>query len=161
MELNDALRRMVRTYPGGLNAVALRMGKSASTLDKEIRGAAGFKLGLQDAQDAMELCHDVGAVGALELLHLQAARVNQALLALPTAERGQMTLESLARLMHECADLVGVVTKAKADGCICDNELRDCFTAWGQLMAAGHALMGGLQAQHTETMAIWNKEGAQ
>ena len=32
MEFNDAVRRMVRNYPGGLKAVALRLGKSDSTL---------------------------------------------------------------------------------------------------------------------------------
>lgn len=159
MELNDALRRMARNYPGGLTVLAERMKKPHSTLDKEIRGAAGFKLGLQDAQEAMEFCHDVGAPGALELLQLQAARVGQMLVPLPGVVRAPMTLESLAKLMHECADLVGVVTKAKADGKICDNELRQCQAAWADLMAAGHALMQDLQAQNESTMARWGKDG--
>ena len=41
MELHDAVRRMARHYPGGLKALAARLGKSDSTLDKEIRGAQG------------------------------------------------------------------------------------------------------------------------
>lgn len=161
MELNDALRRMANNYPGGSTVLAVRMRKPHSTLDKEIRGSTGFKLGLHDAQEAMEFCHEVGAPGALELLQLQAARVGQMLVPLPGVERGQMTLESLAKLMHECADLVGVVTKAKADGRICDNELRQCFAAWADLLAAGHALMEDLKAQNAETTARWGKAGAQ
>lgn len=160
MELNDAVRRMARNYPGGLTVLAERMKKPHSTLDKEIRGASGFKLGLQDAQEAMEFCQEVGAAGALEMLQLQAARVGQMLMPLPTGDAGPLSLESLARLMHECADLVGVVTKAKADGRICDNELRECFAAWGELAAAGHQLMQELQAQNKETMARWAQRGA-
>ena len=161
MELNDALRRMANNYPGGLRVLAERMRKPYSTLDKEIRGATGFKLGLQDAQEAMEFCHDIGAAGALEMLQLQAARVGQMLVPLPGAPRGQMTLESLAKVMHECADLVGVVTKARADGQLCDNELRECFAAWAGVLAAGHVLMEDLKSQNAETTARWGKAGAQ
>ena len=161
MEFNDAVRRMVRNYPGGLKAVALRLGKSDSTLDKEIRGAAGFKLGLQDAQEIMVLCHDVGSEGAIELLSLQAHAVAQVLIPLPTLERSPMTLASLAKLMHECGELVTTVTKAKADGTVCDNELRECFAAWGEMVAAGHALMQDLKAQNADGMARWGKAGAQ
>lgn len=160
MELNDALRRMANNYPGGLRVLAERMRKPHSTLDKEIRGAAGFKLGLQDAQEAMEFCHDVGAPGALELLQLQAARVGQMLVLLPGVERGHMTLEALAKVMHECADLVGVVTKARADGKLCDNELRECYAAWACVLAAGHVLMEDLKAQNADTTARWGKGGA-
>lgn len=159
MELNDAVRRMVRNYPGGIHAVCARMGKSPSTLDKEIRGAQGFKLGLVDAQEIAVLCHDAKVPGALELLSLMAHAVDQTLLPLPTDDAPPMTLERLGKLMHECGDLVAVVTKAKADGNVCDNELKQCMAQWAQLVSAGHALMQGLQAKNRETMARWVEGG--
>lgn len=155
MELLDAVRRMGRGYPGGLQAVALRLGKSYSTLDKEIRGAPGFKLGLQDAQDIMEMCHDVRAPGAGEMLALQAQSVGYVLIPMPETERSAMTLESLGRLMRETAELVSAVTQADADGQVCDNELKDCIARWGHLVAAGHRLMEDLKAQNAQTMARW------
>lgn len=131
MELNDAVRRMARNYPGGLNAMAARMGKSASTLDKEIRGAAGFKLGLADAHELTVLCHDARVPGALELLSLMLHDVDHTAMPLPPQQPGQpMTLERLGKLMHECADMVAMVTQAKADGRVCDNELRACWAQW-------------------------------
>lgn len=55
---------------------------------------------------------------------------------------------------------VATVTKAKADGKVCDNELRDCYAQWAQLVGAGQALMQGLQAQNAATMAPWaEREG--
>ena len=72
MELNDAVRRMARHYPGGLKALAARLDKSDSTLDKEIRGAYGFKLGLQDAHDLAVMCVDARSPHAMDLLKLMA-----------------------------------------------------------------------------------------
>lgn len=155
MELNDAVRRMVRNYPGGMKALADRLGKSDSTLDKEIRGASGFKLGLQDVHDIAVMCTDVGTPNALELLSLMAHAQGQTLLPLPVADDKPLTLERLGKLMHECGDLVATVTAAKADGKVCDNELRACFGKWAQVVGAGQALMQGLKAKNAETMAAW------
>lgn len=160
MELNDAVRRMTRHYPGGLVALAARMGRPHSTLDKEIRGATGFKLGLAEAQEITVLCHDAKAEGALDLLSVMAHAVDHTLLPLPVGADAEMTLERLAKLMHQCGDMVSTVTKAKADGKICTNEIKQCRAQWSQLIAAGQQLMEGLEANHSATMARWNESEA-
>lgn len=157
MELNDAVRRMVRNYPGGLNALAARMGKSPSTLDKEIRGAHGFKLGLQDAYDIAVMCVDAGSACAMDLMNLMAHATGHVLLPMPVAQPGCMTLERLAALMHECGEVVTTVTKAKADGHVCDNELKECLRQWTEMVAAGQALMQALKDNNAATMARWHE----
>ena len=54
MDLLDSLRRAVRHYPGGTDAVAARLGKSPSTLEKELRGAPQYKMGAVDAAEIAE-----------------------------------------------------------------------------------------------------------
>lgn len=160
MELNDAVRRMARHYPGGLVALAGRMGRSHSTLDKEIRGATGFKLGLAEAMEITVLCHDARVPGAMDLLSVMAHAVDHTLLPLPAGADADMTLERLARLMHQCGDMVSTVTKAKADGTVCTNEIKACRAQWSLLVAAGQAVMEGLEANHTATMARWHESEA-
>lgn len=162
MELNDAVRRMARNYRGGLKALAVRMNKSESTLDKEIRGASGFKLGLADAWEIAVFCHDTKAENSMELLSLMAHAVDHTLIPLPAPDAAPMTLERLGKLMHECGDLVAVVTKAKADGQICDNEMKACMAQWCRMVSEGQSLMEGLQAKNLQTNARWTESaGAQ
>ena len=155
MELNDAVRRMARHYPGGLKALAARLGKSDSTLDKEIRGAQGFKLGLQDAYDLAVMCVDARSDCAMDLLNLMAQATGHVLLPMPAESGGLMTLERLAKLLQECGELVTEVTQGKADGRVCDNELRRCTQQWTEMVAAGQALMQGLQEANARTHAQW------
>lgn len=153
MELNDSVRRMVRHYPGGLNALAARLGKSPNTLDKEIRGAPGFKLGLMDAFEMTVMCADTKSEFAMGLLNSMAHATHHVLLPMPEGHAEGMTLERLSRLMHECADLVAEVTKAKSDGAVSDNELRACRQQWAELVVAGQAVMQGLEGANYRTNA--------
>jgi hypothetical protein len=157
MELNDAVRRMARNYPGGLKALAARLGKSDSTLDKEIRGAHGFKLGLQEAYEIAVMCVDARSACAMDLLNLWAQATGHVLLPMPEVATGGITLERLGRLMHECGDLVAVVTNAKADGKVCDNEMKLCTAQFAELMAAGQSLMQALKENNMATMQRWHE----
>lgn len=157
MELNDSVRRMARHYPGGLNALAARLGKSPSTVDKEIRGAYGFKLGLQDAYEISVMCVDARSDCAMDLMNLMAHATGHALVPLPVNPEGSITLEHLAKLMHECGELVTAVTKAKADGRVCDNELKQCMALWTELVAAGQSMMQCLKESNARTMAHWQE----
>ncbi|KQM79834.1 hypothetical protein ASE76_01110 [Xylophilus sp. Leaf220] len=55
---------MVRDYPGGVEAVALRLGKPWQTLDKELRAAPGYKLGIREACAIGQLCAEAGTPSA-------------------------------------------------------------------------------------------------
>ena len=64
MDAIDALRLAIQHYPGGIDALAVRMGKAASTLQKELRDAPGFKLGARDALAIAAMCTEVGTAHA-------------------------------------------------------------------------------------------------
>ena len=61
----------------------------------------------------------------------------------------------LAKLLQECGELVTEVTQGKADGRVCDNELRRCIQQWTEMVAAGQALMQGLQEANVRTHGQW------
>lgn len=56
MNTTDAIRLMVRHYPGGMAVIAMRLGKSPNTLEKELRGESSHKLGLVDACAISSMC---------------------------------------------------------------------------------------------------------
>ena len=148
MNILDSARRSVRHYPGGLEAVALRLGKSASTLEKELRGAPGFKLGAEDAAEIAAMCCDVGSPLAADYPTAVAERVDASLIFLPARTTDAKTVQEVAQLMRECADVVSATTMAAADGVITLNELKAVRQQWSELVAVGQDLMRHLEAQH-------------
>lgn len=149
MNLLDAVRRTVRHYPGGLEAVALRLHKQPGTLERELRGAPGYKLGAMDAAEVAVMSAEVGAEHALEYPNAVAQAVGAMLVVLPRAGEGcTATAKDVAMLMRECAEVVAAVADADADGRVTDRELRDLDRQWADVVAAGQVMMRNLQARH-------------
>lgn len=163
MNLLDSLRLAARNYPGGLEAVALRLGKSVSTLDKELRRAPQFKMGADDATEIAAMCMEVGSPHAADYPTRVAEAVGGTLLLLPTALQNlpdELTAESLAKLMREFSDVVSSAAKADADGEISSNEMADVQKQWAELIASGQTFMRHLEAKHEATMAKYStREG--
>lgn len=160
MDYLDSVRRAVRHYPGGLDAVAVRLGKSGSTLDKELRGATGYKLGAVDAAEIAAMCADVGTPHALDYPTRLAETVGGTLMLLPTQladECNSVTAQRVADLMREFADVVTATTKADADDEIKLNEMVKIRREWAELVASGQQLMGHLESKHDATMAKWRE----
>lgn len=154
MDVLDSVRRAVRHYPGGLEAVATRLGKSWRTLEKELLGAAQFKLGAVDAADIAAMCAAAGAQHALEYPTRLAEHVGATLLPVPHGVCADtVTAEALAALMREFADVVTAVAKADADGKIKDYELRKVQEQWAELVGSGLTLLQGLQARRDAHLA--------
>lgn len=162
MDYLDSVRRAVRHYPGGLDAVAVRLGKSGSTLDKELRGATGYKLGAVDAAEIAAMCVEHGGDFGLEYPTRIAEAVGATLLVLPrgTDVPDGVTAQTLASLVREFSDVVSSATLADADGEISRNELLNVERQWAELVAAGQGLMRHLDAKHQRAMAKWRgREG--
>ena len=156
MNLLDSLRRAVRHYPGGLDAVAVRLGKSPSTLEKELRGAQQYKMGADDAAEIAAMCAQLGTEHALEYPTRVAEAVGCTLLQLPAghfAPRCAVTAQGLAKLMHEFSDVVSAAAQADADGEISRNEMADVQKHWAELVATGQQFLRHLEAKHEATMA--------
>lgn len=162
MDYLDSVRRAARHYPGGPEALAVRLRKSFSTLEKELRGATGYKLGAVDAAEIAAMCVEQGSDYGLEYPTRLAEAVGATLLVLPrgTDVPDGVTAQTLAGLVREFADVVSSATLADADGEISRNELLAVERQWAELVAAGQALMRHLDAKHQRTMAKWHaREG--
>lgn len=157
MDVLDSVRRSVRHYPGGMDAVAVRLGKAPSTLEKELRAAPQFKLGAVDAAEIAAMCADAGTAHGLEYPTRLAEAVGCTLLALPPHGHGldEVTAAAVAELMRDLAEVVTTVTTADQDNEISDRELRDIQAKWAALVGAGQALLQMMQAKHDRTMAKW------
>lgn len=136
----DHLHAIARRYPGGVEALAHRLGKSPNTLRHEFAGQGTAKLGAADADAILAVCVAAGVPGALEPLHAQAAAHNAMLLLLPQGEGAQRTgaLEDVAACAAEFADFVGAVATAAADGRVSANELDQVDKELAELIARVH-----------------------
>jgi len=149
MNLLDAARRVARHYPGGNDALALRLGKSPSTMEKELRGAQGFKLGAEDASEMSVMAHDVGSPHALDFVTELNKRVGLLVVPLPPAIDldGPQAMQAIAGMSIEAANAISEACQALADHGVCDNELRRFDAALAKMVSAGQAvraLMAGI-----------------
>ena len=160
MNVLDSVRCAVRHYPGGVDAVAQRLGKSPSTLEKELRAAPQYKLGAVDAAEIAAMCVEVGSDHAVDYPSRVAEAVGGMLVLLPQGQLSgdAVTGQALAQLMREFADLVSAAAAADADGQISTNEIQDVRTKWAALVADGQSLMRHLAAKHERTMERWNAQ---
>lgn len=142
MNILDTVRRQARSYPGGIEAVALRLCKSASTLEKELRGAPGFKLGAEDAAEISAMCVDVGSEHALAYATAVAACMNCMLVPMPADvdTNGSECLRAAAETARQAAQHMSEVFAALADGRVTDNELVTVDRASGRFFAAQQTL---------------------
>jgi hypothetical protein len=147
MNVLDAAYLTVHDYPGGAEALAVRLGKRGTSLSHEVSpNRPDAKLGLQDAQAIMTM------TGDLRILHAQAAELDCLLLPMPRLEGGGEGLAGqTAQLAREFAELMAELVADAADGHITDNELGRIQQAWGELVAAGHSMVGHVQAMNART----------
>ena len=150
MSLHDALHRGVRNYPGGVDAVAHRLGKAPSTFARELRDAEGFKLGAADALSASVMCADLGREGAMDYANAVADAHGAMLVLLPRGEvSDSVTAKDVATFMRECADVVSATADADSDGHLSDREIAEVGEHVSHVVAAMQQLMRNLQARAT------------
>lgn len=154
MNILDAARRSVRHYPGGVDAVASRLGKSPSTLEKELRAAPGYKLGAIDAAEIAAMCREVGAEHYEAYPTAVADTVGAELHFLPRlGDEQSLTHLRAAEVMRECADVVSCAAMADADQVVTDNELREFEQQLGELVRAGQQLRRHMHARNAAAKA--------
>lgn len=154
MNILDSVRRSARHYPGGLEAVAGRLGKSTSTLEKELRAAPGYKLGAIDAAEIAAMCREVGAEYFEAYPTAVADMVGGELHFLPRpGDECSVTHARAAELMRECADVVSSAVMADADQVVTDVELREFENQLSELVRAGQQLRRHMKARNAAARA--------
>jgi hypothetical protein len=144
--LLDAFYTLVhKTYPGGAEALAPRLGKAPGSLCHEVRPpkSSSAKLGLVDAVEIMELADDTTP------LQLICARFGGMFVRLPQLnEAHENTMAHTARVAAEFADVLRVVSETMADGRVSANEVREIERQSGELFTAVQRMLTHMQALH-------------
>lgn len=135
MSVLDSVRRLCRRYPGGVEAVAQRLGKSPATLRHELAGAPGYKLGVVDMEEVLLIAKGARVDAFMEPLDVLANSLDGDDSAVP--EISTAVLDAMGRTSKEFADLCARTSEAlHGDGRISDNELRDIEREAAELMSA-------------------------
>lgn len=149
MNRRDAALHLARRYPGGIEAVAARMGKRPDTLRKELTGVEGYKWGVEDEELLVSLCQAAGVPDCLAPLNAAAANAGALVIPLP-AQDGMSggAWACLATAVEKFGTLARDYGAAFADNVITANELRTIERDFGCVVAAGQSCIGELQRQH-------------
>lgn len=141
MNVLDAAYRLGREFPGGVPALAQRLGMSANTLAGELNpNHPNGKLGAARLVGLMVISRD------FRPLHVIAQECEHLVLPIPctTAAADDATLKSVARLTQDFGELLTELSASMADGRISDNELGRIEADWQQLLSNGSALLARL-----------------
>lgn len=133
----DALRLMVKHFPGGLEVVALRIGKTPEVLRKELGGAPGFKLGLASALLISELCIEAGSEHCRALVNVVTAS-SGGFVRLPVVEMREPVCinKTVSDTVREMSDVTAATLLANADNNISDNDLKTTLKEIGEAREA-------------------------
>ena len=152
MNVMDAARLVARDYPGGIEAVAGRLGKAATSLRHELDpGYRTAKFGLADAVLLTELTREMAGGPDLRIVTAFAAEVGAMLIPLPEFAGGAGDMAAMTdavREFGEFGEYVARVGESLADGRVTDNELADTERELGQMVQAAQKLQAMLRARN-------------
>lgn len=124
----DCLYNTARAYPGGIEALAHRMGVNAGTLQKKLSPMIKTYIASdEDATAVMELCHSAGVPDSFASHHARSYRLGFICVPLPNIEGGDISDKELQRLMMaamaQFGEAVSASTDALLDGHISEQEV--------------------------------------
>ena len=148
MNILDAVRQLAKGYPGKLEAMALRLGKSDSTLRKEISSISGYKLGFEDVEEMTHFAIEANQPNALIVVTTFAATFGQMLVPLPDADllAGNNCMLRLADTAKEYSELCRETAGDLADGKVSDNEMLRINRQTAALIASLYSMTKSLAA---------------
>jgi hypothetical protein len=149
MNLVDAARHLARRFHGGIETLAVRLGKADSTMRHELSASDAYKLGLQDAELITQYAIEQNVSDPLQILNAFASNCGAMVLPLPGMYRtGGATLQDLSAAAIEFAQFVAVSAKATEDGRVTANELRDVDRELSELIGCAQRVRSTLAAMH-------------
>ncbi len=139
MNQADALYTVARAYPGGLEALALRMNMSVNVLRNKLRpNIDTHHVTSEEESLIIEFCEEASVKEALQ--PLIAKNWRHGLIAFPAPPVDQLSNEDLTQLlcrtMKEFSDLTTTASAALADGRVTKGELDDLDREAQEALAA-------------------------
>lgn len=140
LDVLDAAYHTAHEHPGGVPAVAQRMGVSANTLQHKVSLTNDtHHLSLREAVALQEVTGDA------RILHAMAGSLGYACVSLH-ADGNSTTLEQVMHMAKEFGEVLGVVNDAVADGTVTPNEMRDCENKAAELIAALNGTLAAVRS---------------
>lgn len=123
MNQHDALYKISRAYPGGIDALAQKLGISANVLRNKLApGIASHYPSFEEVSMIIALCQEAGVKEALLPLHALLARHGMAAFAVP--EPSQVSTDDLSQTVCRVMSQVGNVAEAVSESLI-DNVITE------------------------------------
>lgn len=125
MNQHDALYTAARKYPGGIEALAKRMGISTAVLYSKMRpDCHTHHMSFEQVSEVTEYMVGAGVPEALQALHALAWRHGMVSISLPpiTEQETDCLVQGICKSVVEFGHLTSAVSEAMADGKICGKE---------------------------------------
>ncbi len=145
MNQHDALYKVARAYPGGVEALALKMEISANVLRNKLApGIASHYPSFEEVSEIIELCHAAGVKDALLPLHALLGRHGMAAFLVPEPAHvsDDDLSQTVCRVMSQVGSVAEAVSGALMDGVITsveadliEREFQGALTALGEWRA--------------------------
>lgn len=149
MNVMDAARLVARDYAGGVEAVAARLGKAATSLRHELDpGYRTAKFGLADAVLLTQLTREMVGGPDLRIVTAFATEVGAMVIPLPEIASGATDMAAMTSTMREFGEYVARVGEVLADSRVTDNELADTERELGEMVQAAQRLQAMLKARN-------------
>ncbi len=125
MNQHDALYKIARAYPGGIEALAQSMNMSANVLRNKLApGIASHYPSFEEVSCIITLCQNAGVKEATLPLHALLARHRMAafLVPEPTQISNDDLSQTVCKVMSQIGDVAEAVSEALVDGVITELE---------------------------------------
>lgn len=123
MNQHDALYKIARAYPGGIDALAQRLNISNNVLRNKLApGITSHYPSFEEMSNIISLCQEVGVKDALLPLHALLARHGMAAFLVP--EPDQISNDDLSQTVCKVMSQVGNVAEAVSDA-LMDNVITE------------------------------------
>lgn len=125
MNQHDALYKVARAYPGGLEALATKMGMSVNVLRNKLAPAIESHYpSFEELSVIIELCHQAGVKDAHLPLHALLSRHGLAAFVVPepSAVSKDDLSQTVCKVMSQVGDVAEAVSESLLDGVITDAE---------------------------------------
>lgn len=160
MSQHDTLYGVARAYPGGIEALAQRMGKNVNVLRNKLRpGIDSHHVNFEEVSAIIELCEEAHVPDALAPLFALNARHGLETFALPNVDTltDEELTQTVCKTMKKFGDLAANTSAAMMDCIVTSNEMGGIEKDFQQLMAAA----GEWRARMRVRAAQDSKRGAQ
>lgn len=125
MNQHDALYKIARAYPGGIDALAIKLNISANVLRNKLApGIASHYPSFEEVSMIIGLCQETGVKEALLPLHALLSRHGMAAFIVPEPDQvsNDDLSQTVCRVMSQVGNVAEAVSEALIDNVITERE---------------------------------------